>query len=374
MKQAFAVVILVLIWVISFIEPSGWSMMMHLPDKVNTIIYLSALLLFMLRYKSHERMNELLGIIMGIVFVYVPFALSGKWEAANYVTSFLVVYITSNLMISRAVIKYSAIAIGILGLIVMNIYVNGDILSGWNDNNISMVGLFSFIYFSIYLITIRTKKAFWFWNIITAFYISLLFQTSCRSGMLFAITMVVCLFFTNKTRRFFSKSTVQILLLNFPLILAFIVIWIGDTSYMSDFNKFSQDSYEKMAFSGRDQLWDLSLKYLAKSDYMGSGKFLINYHNSAIACLSVFGVMGYIVWIKYFQTVIKSMRPYLKFDLVYGSMLAFFMIFLQQSVDLGFISSQPNYLPYAILGVGIGYTKHIDRLKQLNGQRNNPRL
>ena len=129
---------------------------------------------------------------------------------------------------------------------------------------------------------------------------------------------------------------------------------ISTSGYFHDLNDWSFREFGKPIFNGRESLWELSIMVLDRSDYLGTGKFIMNYHNSGIAALSVFGVIGYITWISYFNNIMCQLGRYINDDIVFGSIFAFSLIFLQQTVDLGFISPIPNLLPYMILGVGLG--------------------
>ena len=93
---------------------------------------------------------------------------------------------------------------------------------------------------------------------------------------------------------------------------------------------------------------------------------MINYHNSGVAAISVFGLAGYFCWIKFFSTNLNKLSYYISDNIVFGSILAFLLIFLQQSVDLGLIGEYPNLLPYAILGIGIGRVNNLKRIESGN--------
>ena len=49
---------------------------------------------------------------------------------------------------------------------------------------------------------------------------------------------------------------------------------------------------------------------------------------------------------------------------VYGCICAFIIIFLQQSVELGFIVKTPNLLPYMIIGLGAGRARYLYKIYQ----------
>lgn len=359
MGRKLTTIIIVLFWLISFVEPSGWAEMVHLANKVNLTIAVLALLFYMRVPAKRLHISTNLFFFVVLSYIVIPFVTTDSEEGMSYLVAFLAMYIVSQGTMVPSAVKYSAIAIGLLGLVVMYIYTKGSLLSGWNDNAISMVGLFSFAYFSIYLIQCRGKKIFWILNIITLCYIQMLFETDCRSGMMFSIVTVICILLYGYLQKFLASNTCRLLLLNLPLIIALIVIAISSSPYFEALDTWSIEKFNKPVFNGRDELWDLSLIYLDSTDYLGTGKFLMNYHNSGIAALTVFGILGYICWIKLFSVNLSEMKHYLSDEIVLGSMLAFFIIFIQQTVDLGFISSVPNLLPYTILGVGLGRVRYL---------------
>lgn len=354
MNQFYSILIIVLIWIISFVEPSGWAGLIHLNEKVNTLIVFTSIVLYL---KTNTVRLPISGKLFSCIVVFlalIPFLISGKWEGASYLTSFLIVYITMQLKITAKVIKYSAWAIGTLGIFILSVYTFGKTLSGWNDNAISMVGLFSYLYFSIYLIYHRKDRSFWKWNIVTVVYLWLLFKTDCRSGMIFSILTVLCIYYANKTRLYLLNPRTKLFLLNFPIIISIVVLLIAASPFFDSLDTWSIAKYHKPIFNGREVLWDDAIQWLWDSNLMGTGKFMTNYHNSGLAALSVFGIIGYIIWIKFFSRILNVIQSSIGDNIVFGCTLAFLVIYVQQSFDLGFISPIPNLLPYMILGIGLG--------------------
>lgn len=363
MGQIKSIILIVLLWIISFVEPSGWAMMLHLPEKINMIIAVASAVFFLVYPKRHLNISQRMFWMIVLFFIIIPFFESWTWQGASYVVAFLTTYIVSQCQITEKVIKYSSLAIGMAGLIIMEIYVHGDILSGWNDNAISMVGLFSYLYFSIFLITKRGRRAFWLWNLVTVIYLQYLFQTECRSGMLFSIIAVVAIYYAQQTRRILNSSFVRLIILNIPIIISLIVIAVANSPFFDDLNNWSLQNLEKGIFNERDMLWAKAYELLEDTLYLGTGEFMFNYHNSGVAALSVFGVLGYICWIKFFYKNLGFLSSYLKDNIVFGTMLAFLIIFVQQTVDLGFICEFPNLLPYTILGIGLARARLLNNYK-----------
>lgn len=320
----------------------------------NIAVSIVATVLFVAYPHRRQKISLELLCFTLLTFILIPVLLSGSLDGASYLVSFLVVYIISQGTITRKVIATSGNVIALGGLVILYVYANGDLLSGWNDNSISMMGLFSFIYYSIYILSKKGHKAFWALSIIVILYLQLMFQTDCRSGMLFVVIAVLGIIYSDRTNHILSRKKMPFWVVNAPLILAFVVIAISATPMFDALDQWSLENSEKGIFDDRDVLWDAALALLQNSYYLGTGKFAMNYHNSGIAALSVFGVIGYICWAKYFINILKRLQIYLYDKIVFGSILAFTLIFLQQSLDLGFIGSAPNLIPYIILGIGLG--------------------
>lgn len=159
MGQYLTIIMLIGIWIISFVEPSGWAALIHLPEKINYLILTLAAIFYFFSPSNRQKIPSSLGWLIALTFIAIPLIADNSWEGASYLVSFLTVYIVSQGTITPKVIKYTGLAIAAMGLVVLYIYVNGTILKGWNDNSISMVGLFSFMYFAIYLISTKGKKS-----------------------------------------------------------------------------------------------------------------------------------------------------------------------------------------------------------------------
>lgn len=355
MKKSLSIVALVLVWVVSFVEPSGWGEMMHLSDKCNWLIAIIATLMYLIGHPFNRLpIKQTFFMAIVVLFAIIPYIVSDSSEGASYLVGFLATYIISQCKVEGFVIKYSAIIIALLGGYVLYVYISTDILSGWNDNAISITGMLSYLYFTIFLVTQKNGRNFWIWNIVTVLFIGMLSMTECRSALLFSVIAFLCILFSNRTKGILSNKKFQLLILNFPLLLSIIVIMISQTALHEQLEIWSIQNNGKGIFDGRDELWTKAYELLADSYYLGTGVFKINYHNSGVAAISVFGILGYICWIKFFSRMLTFMDPYIGDDIVFGCMVAFITIYIQQSFDLGLICPVPNLIPYAILGLGIG--------------------
>lgn len=359
--RILVVLSVILIWFFSLVNESGWGLLLHTGEKMNWLIFAwSMYLLLMKRRKFIPTMS--IEILMGFIlfFIIIAFYISGKWEGATYLVSFLTIFCFSNINISVKELSFSALAIGFLGLGLITIYARTEILSGWNDNAIAMLTLFSFIYFSIFFNSAKKKWVRVLCWIMALAYVVQIAGTDSRGSLLFMLLAVIMMFTRETTRKIISGHKIRALIVYFPLIIAIVTVWIASQSWFLEWDNWYQLNYGKPIFNGRDELWADGFNDIL--DYpWGRGEFAINYHNSAVGCIGVFGVIGYILWCNFFKRQLVAKTKYLDDYTVYACMCAFILIYMQQSVELGFISPMPIMMPYMILGLGLGRVRWYER-------------
>lgn len=348
------VISIVLCWIFSFVNVSGWGNLMKTPEKMNWIILIWTLYLFFI--KGRRFLPKFGGIHLFSIllfFIWIPFIIGGKLDGALYLVSFLTIFCFSNINISEKELSVSSWIIGGLGLGLITIYARTEILSGWNDNGIAMQCLFSFIYFSVYFNFVSKRcQRFLSWGI-ALLYIMMIAGTESRGALLFMLVMIFLIFTKNICINYISKANIRFFILQLPLIIAIGTVFIASQNWYPDFDSWYQMNYNKPLFNGREILWLETFEKML--DYpFGRGEFVINYHNSAVACLGVFGVLGYWCWIKFFKKQLDVLTNYFDDYAVYAFTCAFIVIYIQQATELGFITSCPNMLPYMMLGLALG--------------------
>lgn len=359
--RILVVLSIILIWIFSLVNESGWGLLFHTGEKMNWLILVwSIYLLFFKKRKFIPTINKvsLMGFIL--FFIIIAFFISSKWDGATYLVSFLTIYCFSNINMSAKELSLSAFSVGFLGLGLITIYARTEILSGWNDNAIAMLTLFSFIYFSIFFNSAKKKWIRILCWIMTLAYIVQITGTDSRGGLLFMLMAVIMMFTRETTRKIISNYKIRILIIYFPLIIAIVTVWIASQNGFLEFDNWYQLNYGKPVFNGREQLWADAFNDILNYPF-GRGEFIINYHNSAVGCIGVFGVIGYILWSNFFKKQLAAMTNYLSDYTVYACLCAFILIYMQQSVELGFINQMPNMMPYMILGLGLGRVRWYER-------------
>lgn len=363
-KFLFLTIVVILVWVFSFVNPSGLGQMYDSSTKMFWLIGLWYIFSLRRRVTSlpYKGRNRQLAFFTVFSFILLPLVVKGSWEGFTYLLTVPLVFCFAQKIIGIRFINISAYVVAGLGGMILLIYSRTDILSGWNDNAISMYGLFSFLYYSISLYGNLSKKEKYIGLAISVFFIYMLMNaTNSRSGIIFIFLSVFMAYRGAIYRSMLMRRKFLTLALNVPLFIALVVILLPNITLFQYLDQLSQQNFGKPLFNGRDILWLEAFQQLSQDYFLGVMEFKINYHNSAVAALAVFGVIGYICWYKILYKSLHYMQFYLSDDIVLGSFMAFILIYWQQSFDLGFISACPNMLPYAILGIGLGRVNTLRR-------------
>lgn len=360
--RLYVILSIILCWLFGLINESGWGFIIKSDEKMNWLILLWSLYLLIIkkrRFIPTLKNGYIIGVFL--LFIIIPYFISNKWDGAFYMFSFLTIYCFSNINISAKELMFSSFIIGFLGLGLITVYLRTDILSGWNDNGIAMLALFSFVFFTTYFNSLKTKWQRSICWCIALIYILQIAGTDSRGAILFMSTSLFMVYARKFTLRYIRNNKTILFIVHFPLIIALITAWIASQDWFTAFDSWYQMEYTKPVFNGREILWTETLEKIHKYPF-GVGEFTINYHNSAMACIGVFGIIGYLFWSKFFIKLLKKLATYFHDSNVYAFTCAFIIIYIQQSTELGFIKTTPNMLPYMILGLGLGrirwYQKH----------------
>lgn len=367
MFSSFAYIgILTLLWIVNLFVGTGLDAVYHITDKARYFVY-ALFVLDLLRGKIKSRVFRKDFIAFGgMVAVFLVSALfRGKIaQPFGYLWVFILVYLLGRLRLNDFVILATGVVYGVAGIMVLVIYNFGSIFSGWNDNSIAMLGLHSFL---IFLVPFFHRGSFRDKCIVagvTFVYIFLLGATDSRGGMLFAV--IAALFALNVLPRgiLLKRKWSIVLVLLIPLVIVVLICIFATAVDMGPIDAWSYRVFGKPLFNGRDRLWLQGFKDLSSNILFGTGYLnRLNWHNSAIACLAAYGVLGYISWLGSFGRIL--LRGYLKkWDAcIQGTMCGFLVLYMQQSIELGFIGVPPMLLAYIMLGLLLGRIRYLEDVK-----------
>ncbi len=367
MKQIFFIILVVLVWAFSTINTSGWG----IANKTDLITIFVIVAWFLISKEKSKTKLQICGLNRNLLFytflsfVFIPVVIHGSLEGASYLTMIPLVYCFSQLEVTKTVITISGYIIAGLGLATLYVFNKMDVLSGWNENQIAMIGLFSCMYYYISLTGHLTLRKITIGVAISVMYVSFLRQTNARSSILFIFIAIAIIYTNNAAKEYLGKKNAMRWSLSVPLIIAIMVVLFPDFYLFEYIKDVSTSSFSKnTAFNGRDDIWKAAFERLPKNFFLGTGEFKVNHHNSAMAVLDIFGVIGYICWFKLLKKTLEIMKKYLDDEILFGCMISFLVIFWQQSLDLGFVKPLPNMVPYMILGLGLGRVNTIRKWYQ----------
>lgn len=359
--------ILSLLWIVNLFNGTGLDSVYHVTTYTKYLVIgcLGLKLLVEKKEKNAIYIDENTFFIFGgtaVIFMISSEIHGNGLQAMDYLWVFIIVYLLSSIEMNDKIFLFTGWIYGAAGFVILYIYNYGTLLSGWNENSIAMIGMHSFLVFSIAYFRTGSIKSKILLIIATIAFSKLIQPTDSRSGILFLILgLLFALELLPRTIMYGSEKRILIILL-VPLMIAIVVVIISKGKYMDALNLWSYKQFQKPVFNGRDELWHSGLELFSDYFLIGIGNVSTeNWHNSAITCLVAYGSLGYILWICALKDIIARALPYIKDYLIQGCIVAFGVLYLQQSVELGFISASPSIIPYVMLGIMLGRVKYLKK-------------
>lgn len=359
MQSAFNVGLLTILWVVNLFTGTGLDTVYHVTDIAKIVIIILTIfsVTFSFRKKGDIRITASdFNVFGGMVLIFIgsSFLHGYGMQTFDYLWVFCLIYLVSKIEINPTVMRWTGLIYGFLGAVILYIYNYGSFLSGWNENSIAMLGMHSFLILTIPFFDRSDNSNKIMLLIVGLIFAILIWPTNSRSSILFFIA--AGLFALNMLpRSIMTGKGNRILLLFAPLIVVLVCFLITKSFFYGDLELWSLQTFDKPIFNGRDQIWTSGLEMIFKNPLFGCGSLItFNWHNSAIHCLTAYGIIGYGFWLCAFNKILSSAQNYLKDPIVCGSFISFLLLWIQQSVELGLISHTPSLLPYIILGIMLG--------------------
>ena len=370
MNGIFIIIFSILLWIVSLVQGSGLGNSINITNKFHILLFIILVPIILIIIRKSSKLNIrkhylYLLIILFLSFIIIPL-LSKNTDGIGYLLAFLVCYLFSLVPLKHRNIKLIALFYGILGVFFLYIYNYTSILSGWNENTIAMIGFFSYAIFYIGFMDDKKKYRRIFTLVVVILYLYLLNITNSRSSTLFVGLSILFIFNLIRPQNFYEAGK-YIYILFMPLLIVIIVLIVSNTGYYERLNSWSIEQFKKPIFNGREALWQSGVDQLKQHLLFGTKKIGNGWHNSAITCLTAYGVIGYTAWIALFKNIIDRAKYYFNDSYVCAALTAFLFIYLQQSVELGLIATQPNLIPYVALGIMLGRVRY---LKEKNNHGN----
>ena len=356
---------MVFLWLINLLNGTGIGNAYRTTEYARLIIGAIIFLLMCIRasrngqWRAAKKYFYLL-LPMALLFVVMPLINGYGWVGLNYLWVFLVTYLISQTKPDRLTLVWVSAAYAALGLAILFIFNYMDALNGWNKNSIAMIGLFSYLVFTIPFYGARGWKSRVVLTLVGAAYVLLIWPTESRSCSIAVVIALLFVFRVIPAEKVLNSPKKIFWALQVPLIIALLGCLTALMADVETLNAWSMDKLGKTFFNGRDQIWQQAFEDLLRHPLFGTGRLISGlYHNSAIACLATYGIIGYALWVRLFYTNINDALPFQQDVCIMGATTAFFVIFWQQSVELGLFAASPNLIPYIILGFMLGRIKTI---------------
>lgn len=373
-KKYSFVLFSVLIWMFALLNGTGFGQAYNTNGILKLLLIGISLYMFVWQVRSYPKIElKMFVYIMIFVGVFIGISLLKRFDFSSmeYIYVFLIVYIISQLKIKRSYMNMVSYIYAALGFSILYIYVYGTALSNWNENSIAMIGFFSYAVFAISFFDAGLKMKLKFkivlFMAISLAYINFTEQTDSRSS---TMMIILCMLIILCKFKIFSDKNISKRLgwiLNIPLILALLIVMVSQLPMYDALNLWSLRNFEKPVFNGREDIWLDGIKGLKTSILIGSGQLQTGYwHNCAISCLTTYGIVGYTVWVKFLHKILASAKGFLKDSYVFGSAIAFCLILIQQSFELGLFAPNPNMIPYLILGILMGRIHYLKSGERVN--------
>ena len=352
---------IVLVWLSSLFNGTGLGHVYHTNNITNAaLVGLSAI--FLLRHRRVSVQKDTFYTFCATMCIFVFSGLLHKkgLGGAEYLCCFLLIYVFSQIDVRERAMRLSGLAVLALGTMILTIYDYGTQLSGWNENSIAMIGLFSYVLFMTAFYNLRSGWSKFLILLAGGLVLWLISKTESRSCMVvLAVTMLLALIMKPYPWALRSHGWVIFLLL-IPLFVALVTVVISLCGAVYDMEVWSLKTFDKPIFNGRDQLWLNGFRSLLRQPLLGSGNISTNnWHNTAVACLTSFGILGYGFWLNCLYLPLKRATPYLSDPIVTGCVTAFLLMNAQQAFELGMFSLKPNLLIYLPLGLLLGRIRYL---------------
>ena len=356
---------MVLLWAIALLNGTGLGAAFRTTEYARLLALAVALLLFVGNIRSKR------GRIVPLEYFLIVFLMAVLFFTTSYLQGynkigleclwvFLVTYIVSQTRPSHGDLYLVSLAYAVLGLAILFIWNYMSALDGWNPNSIAMIGLFNYLVFTIPYYGIRDVKSMIMISLVGAAYVYLIWPTDSRSCSIAIVLDLLIVFRVIPIEKMLKSKGLTYLALHIPLLVALFGCLLAATADMGALNAWSLDEFGKTLFSGREETWKNAMTMISNKLLFGTGYVDVGiYHNSAVACLVAYGVVGYSLWIGLFAIMLKDVLPWRKDVCVAGAVSVFFVIFWQQSVELGIFAASPNLIPYAVLGMMLARSKAL---------------
>ena len=367
-RRLWVMIVLATLGALSLVNMSGYAVVIGSNDKTFQFLLIVGMVVAYKKMSLQtivKKKDFIHGFALFALFWLVSWAGGFADLGIRYMSYYLCIYIVSKMYINDEDMNIIHWIYCGLCTLILTVSAFGTKLAGWNPNTLSIASLQLLM---VFMITHKpgTKKQNIIFIAIVIFEIVLLTGLKSRGAQLSAVLALLLLKRRERLDKTLQKRSVVLLIVVLPLIIAAGVVIASKFPAVEAINDWSLRQFRKPIFNGRDEIWEGSFNAMAVNKlqlFVGSG--FINsgfYHNSAVACLSAYGIIGYILYAMVFYKILCKGIPYWNDDFVRKCIIMFYIICLEQSMENTlFQCGAMVTTPYIILGMMLG------RINQING-------
>lgn len=358
------VAISIVLWFVSLLNGTGIGAAYGVYNKAMFVVLLCYAYQVIVK-GQFRRINKTTVILLFVLVfqnLYTHF-LYGK-DFIEYLAIYAIPILYSLMTIDEKQMRIIGLTYGICGGIILLVANFTSIFAGWDGNTVSMICFFSYAVFIASMFDVKKKEHQQSITIYSCIYFVLLWTLNSRSCILFSMFLLFCALGIIPARSQIKKSTMLIWLL-VPLIIAITVAIISNLELSTSMNEWSKEHFNKSFYNGRDSLWVRGFEIWTQYPIFGTGTFIIRWHNSAVSCLVGAGIVGYFIWIYAIRDMLAKACKYIDDNIIFGTVTAFLAVWLQQSVELGIISTRGNPIIFVLLGLVLARTNTLNKEEDL---------
>lgn len=304
--------------------------------------------------KGQVRSREFfLALLIVLIFVLWPMLKGYKTQGLEYSWLLMLPYVVGLIALSSKDVEAIGLACGIFGVVVLVARLGLGIFGNWNRNDIAMAG-----FTGMALCTVVPWKTWGmkiFHKVLLVIIMVMVLALDSRSCVIGCLILACFTFGIVKPRIFLEKVWLRRLVLMLPAIIAVGTVIFQNSDMFTSMNAWSMQYFEKPIFNGRNEIWEHGVQMIREKPWLGTGHINNGYwHNCAITAMTAFGIVGYGVWVWYFDNIMVDAGRWREDPCLSLCIAVFLTIMVQQSFELGLISTTGSMMPYLILGIMLG--------------------
>ena len=363
----------VILWFISLLSGTGIGNALNIYGKLILVLFICLAYQMLFKGKFQKIDKTLMLCILEILFQNLYSHLMYKQHFLEYAAIYMIPVLYSIYTVNEKQMRIIGMVYGIGGGMILLVANYTRYFAGWDGNTVSQNCFFSYAAFIASLFDINKKEHRRNIVIYSIAYFVLLWTLHSRSCILFSLVLLLCALDVIPVKRFINKNNIIIWLL-VPLIVAIVIVSINNAEFVEVLNNWSMQHFSKPMFNGRDSIWSRGIRIWAEYPLLGIGTFNMNWHNSAIACLTGAGIVGYSIWIYIIKRILVNACKYMEDNIILGTITAFIVVWMQQSVEQGMIGLYGSPAIFVLLGLILARTNTLRKQedeKSLNLEQKN---